>query len=566
MSHIIQRPTGIRGIAMRMRGAFNALIGNDVSDWDDSWFGQGPYDSSAGMVVTPETAMRLSTVYACVRYRSELPASLPIVIYRRTDDGGKVRAPEFPLYSVLCKRPNRWQTKMEYFEMEQAHLDLRGNSYSRIVPGPNGAISELWPIHPDLVRVYRIPNGSLQYQVRSRFTAEIKCYTQDEIFHVRDLSYDGLIGLSRIAQQREMIGNGLAMQDSSGRRIANDARPGVILRHPGKFKDDATRKKFGDSFRDNNTGKNRGGVGVVEEGIEVTVLPVSNADSQFLESQKFSREEIAGMFRVPGHKIGIPGNTNRSTAEQVALEFVTDCIRPIVVRWEERINTDLIDPLEIGEPGEFFCEFLLDGLLRGDLKSRYDAYKVGIDEGWLCPNDVARFENLNPIAVEDGGNDYRRPLNYIVVGALEPALPGVPDTPPQNSDPSAPPEDSPSPASLARLNMLASEAAARVVRKEVASLRESLRKSERASSFWSEEFRTTLSCFYGQHADFVRQTMCISREEARAYADANLELIRSSGFPDEMRSAIDWIEDVAAEKLAAVALSSRQSLQEAVKA
>ena len=182
--------------------------GQAIPPWDDYWYSRPGWGSAAGMDVTPESAMKLAAVFACVRVRSESLSSCPLIVYKRLPNGGKVRAPEHPLYQVLHNSPNQWQTSIEFVEMMQAHLDLRGNAFAHRIPGPRGAIDQLVPLHPDLVQVYRLPSGALKYQVRSRFTAEVDWYMQEEIFHLRGLSSDGLVGLSPIAVQRETMGTG----------------------------------------------------------------------------------------------------------------------------------------------------------------------------------------------------------------------------------------------------------------------------------------------------------------------------------------------------------------------
>ena len=248
---------------------------------------------------------------------------------------------DHPLYSVLHDRPNQWQTSLEWVEMMQAHLDLGGNAFSRIVSGPRGAIDQLVPLHPDLVQVYRLPNGKLKYAVRSRFTAEIDWFLQEEIFHLRGLSSDGLVGLSPIAQQRETIGNGLAMDDSSGRFFLNGARPSGVLEYPGKFKDDSARQKFGESWRQAHAQENQHKV-AVQDGMKYTALGVTNADAQFLEMRKYTDNQICGIYRVPPHKIAILERATNNNIEWLGMEFKNDCAGPMAVRWERRINADLM--------------------------------------------------------------------------------------------------------------------------------------------------------------------------------------------------------------------------------
>ena len=515
------------------------------------------------MAVSPETAMRLSAVFACIRVRSESLASCPCVIFKRLPNGGKQRAPEHPLYKLLHTRPNQWQTSLEYFEMMQAHLDLRGNAFARILAGPSGPIDQLIPLHPDLVQVYRQPNGQLKYQVRSRWSGEITWLMQQEMFHMRGLSSDGLVGLSPVAVQRETMGNGLGMQDYAGRFFANDSKPPYVIEYPGKFKDDSARNKFRESLQKSQGQENRHKVMVLEAGMSAKALGLTNKDSQFLEARNASGVEICGIYRVPPHKIGMLDRATHSNIEHQGIEFVTDCMHPIAVRWEHRLNSDLVEPVNeaLGDE-EYFAEFIVDGLLRGDLKSRYDAYQVGRNGGWLCPNDVCAFEGLNPIPEDKGGNDYLRPVNYQVAGEEPAPVPGQPE--PSDAKDNAIPPGSPAPdetedtatakANHRLLELFAQGTAGRAVRKEVAALRKALAKAP-------EKFTEQAEAFYAAHAQLVAETMCIPQNIAKKYCDGNLRMLVDASDDADKACVLDWIEDTAAQELATLALGTKVPAQ-----
>jgi HK97 family phage portal protein len=567
---------GVLGkIGWHLRAAFSAATGGGsaLPPWDDYWYSRPGWDSAAGMTVTPETAMRLAAVFSCIRVRSESLASCPLVLYKRLPNGGKIRATEHPLYPVLHNSPNQWQTSVEWIEMMQAHLDLRGNAFSRIVPGPRGAIDQLIPLHPDLVQVYRLPNGKLKYQVRSRFEGEVDWYMQEEIFHLRGLSSDGLVGLSPIAIQRETMGTGLGMQDYAGRFFLNDATSATWLEHPGKFKDGAARQEFLKNWQKANTGENRHKTKVLEEGLKLHQVGLSNKDSQFLEATQANAEQICGIYRTPPHKIGILARATNNNIEHQGIEFVTDAIQPAATRWERRINVDLIDPISaaIDDGAEYFAEFIVGGLLRGDMKSRYDAYAIGRNWGWLCPDTICEFEGMNPLPDGKGGQEYLRPLNMVPAGTVFlPAMatdePDPSDAPPPKNDEDqqpAPPETPDDEGQDARqpsrklLRAFATEAARRVVRKEVTALRKTLGRS--AKQFDATTFATEAQSFYAAHVALVAQTMCISPAAAKRYAESNLKLLVAVDEPEEKSCALDWIEDTAPDALAALALGTKRS-------
>jgi HK97 family phage portal protein len=559
------------GLVTQIRAAMGG--GSALPPWDDYYYSRPSWGSAAGMAVTPETAMKLAAVFSCVRVRSESLASCPLIVYKRLPNGGKARAPEHPLYQVLHNSPNQWQTGIEFIEMMQAHLDLRGNAFSRILPGPRRAIDQLIPLHPDLVQVYRLPTGRLKYQVRSRFTAEVDWYMQEEIFHLRGLSSDGLVGLSPIAVQRETMGSGLGMQDYGGRFFANDATASKWISHPGRFKDDAARDRFRENFTKSQTGENRFKTPVLEDGLTLHAIGISNKDSQFLEAIQANAEQICGIYRVPPHKIGILARATNNNIEWMGLEFVSDCIQPAATRWERRINTDLIDPISeaLGDGQEYFAEFSTGGLIRADTKTRYEAYAIGRNWGILCPDTICEQEGMNPLPEGKGGQEYLRPLNMVPAGTVYvPAMASdAPDpldkpAPGENNDQSdTPSPDSPddegedaSQPSRELLRAFAVGAARRVVRKEVAALRKTLNRASR--QFDAAAFASEAQSFYASHVSLVAETMCITPEAARQYVENNLKLLVGVEDTAEKSCVLDWIEDTAPDQLAKMALGTKR--------
>lgn len=559
---------GIIRSALFKAGKFMAesAAGQALPPWDDYWYQRPGFNSASGMAVSPETAMRLSAVFSCVRVRSEDLASLPLIVYERTQEGGKRRAIEHPLYRVLHDAPNPWQTSLEFIEMMQAHLDLRGNAFARILPGQRGPIGQMIPLHPDLVMVYRMPDGRLKYQVRRRFQAEVDWYTQDEILHLRGLSSDGLVGLSPIAVQRETIGTGLAMQDHGARFFENDSVPPLVITYPAKFKDDAAREKWRESWQRAQTGANKHKAAVLENGMDIKALGVTNKDSQFLEAKQASAIEICGMYRVPPHKIGILDRATHSNVEQEAIEYVQDCVRNMAVRWERRINLDLIDPLgpRWGN-GRYFAEFRIEGLLRGDLKSRMEAYAIARQWGLITPNFVAKSENWDPIDPDDGGDDYWRPVNMAVVGEqATTALPsGIAAPAPVNENESgeeenkqpqpdeAPADDEGADARAeaallrARLYDMALEAAKRTVRKETSALRKISRAAGDGACYRAEAKR-----FYAEHLEWSAAALGVSEQELAQEFAAHQELLHYA-------DGIAQIESAAPGRLAQIVMNSK---------
>ncbi len=273
--------------------------GGDRSPWGDFFFEPVAARSTSGIRVSPDGALRLSAVYACVRILSETMASLPVVVYRQRKDGGKDRVTDHWLYALLARKPNRFQNPFEWREMLQGHLSLRGNAFCQIISNPKGEITELMPIHPDRVRMEVMDSGDFRYRVRMQ-SGDETVFPRGQIWHLRGLSSDGLMGMSPIELARESLGMALAAQDYGARFFTNDAKPtGGWIEFPGTFKDAEAKRVFRDSYQSAQAGSNRGKVLVLENGMKFHEVGVTNKDAQFLELRKFQITDIARMFRVP---------------------------------------------------------------------------------------------------------------------------------------------------------------------------------------------------------------------------------------------------------------------------
>ena len=379
--------------------------GGDRSPWGDFFFEPVSARTGSGMRVSPDSALRLAAVYACVRVLSESMASLPLVIYQRRADGGKDKVTDHWLYRLLAKRPNRFQNPFEWREMLQGHLALRGNAYNQIITNAKGEVVELMPLHPDRIRLELLPSGEYRYRFTDRFGTE-SILPRGEVWHLRGLSSDGLMGMSPIELARESLGMALAAQDYGARFFANDAKPtGGWIEFPGSFKDSEAKKVFRESYQQAQSGANRGKVLVLENGMKFHEVGVTNKDAQFLELRKFQITDVARLFRVPPHMIGDLDRATFSNIEQQSLEFVMHTMTPWAERWEASIESDLLlegDDIEV--------EFDFANLMRGDAASRASYYQSGIQNGWLTRNEARIAENLNPL---EGLDEPLRPLNMV---------------------------------------------------------------------------------------------------------------------------------------------------------
>ena len=370
----------------------------------------------SGIVINPKTAMTISAVWACVRIISETIGSLPLILYRRFPNGDRERALNHPLYSILKDSPNSVQTAIEFWEMMGGHLALRGNAYAKITRGFGGVVQELVPINPTKVMIKRLKNGRLRYDVTTisqpgvtdEATPGIMHIDQDDMFHLRGLTADGIVGISPIRANRETLGLAKAAERYGGKFFGNNGSVGSVLSHPNKLSPEAQA-----NLRVSTKKQNDSGVLILEEGMTWQQLGIAPEEAQFLGTRQFQIVDIARIYRMPPHMIQDLSKSSFNNIEQQALEFVQYTMMPYFVRIQQKVNKDLL----FGDT-EFFAEFLVNALLKGDIKNRFNAYAKAIQFGWMNRNEVRQRENLNSV---EGLDDYLFMSNLAIVGQPIPA-------------------------------------------------------------------------------------------------------------------------------------------------
>jgi HK97 family phage portal protein len=534
------------------------IVGSPSPDSDYWYHGLGQR-SAAGPNVSPGTATRLAAVFACTRVCAETLASLPVGIFREKKSGGRQAAKDHPAQELFLK-PNPWQTGMEFFEMMQGHLELRGNAYALKVSGGGRAIDQLIPLHPDRVRVYLLPDNRLRYEVTAYSSGQIDRYSQDEILHLRGWSFNGITGISTVSAMAEVIGVGLAQQEHRGRYFRSPF-PAMAL-ETIKMTEEA-RDKMTSSISEGFSGDNAFKVMSLPPGVQAKALGLTNKDSQLIEASHATAIEICGGWRVPPHKIGDLSRGTFSNIEQQNIEFATDCQRPRVIRLERRLDADIIGPLAAFEsaPGDYFASFNMDALYRGDMKSRYDAYSVALP--WMVRNEMRRNEGLNPI---DGLDEPLVPVNLETVDQAQQrsdnqtttanaAANASAQSGPGSGSPETPENDSPAEdrqnakVTQARLRAHLVNAAGRIVRREA----KSLRKMASRSPADPAAFHGEVWDFYRDLGPVVAESMLIPLDSAEAYCISHAgAIVRAEAAVLDL--AIDRLEEESAVALAEQAL------------
>lgn len=351
--------------------------------------------SAAGRAVDETSALAQVAVYACVRVIAETVASLPYLVYKRLDRG-KDRATDHPLYPLLHDRANPEMTAFEWRETMVGHCLTWGHGFSEIERGRGGPVA-LWPLRPDRMDIQRDERDNLVY-VYLLPDGEPVTFRPDQIHHWRGFGASGITGKTPISLAREAIGLGLAVEEYGARFFSNDSRPGGVLQTAGKLTADGA-KRLKDGWEASMRGlSNRHRVAILEEGVTWQSIGIPPQDAQFLETRKFQIVEIARFFRVPLHLIGELERATWGNIEHQGIDFVTHTIRPWLVRIEQATARDLFG----GDVRQFFAEFLVDALLRGDAVARSQALATQRQNGIITANEWREIENRNPI---EGGDE-----------------------------------------------------------------------------------------------------------------------------------------------------------------
>lgn len=387
--------------------------------------------SSAGVSVTTQSSLTLPWVFASVRVLAESVGLLPLSLHRKRD-GVREDASDHPLHKLLHHAPNGYQSSVEFWEWVTAGLALRGAAYAYPVK-VRGEVREILPLACNVTPRILSDGATVVYDVD--FKAGMKTLAATDIIPFRLFTVDGYTPLSPIGYLRETIGFSLAAQEHGARLFANSARPGGILSTEKTLTKEAAQRLASDVEALVGGRENAHRMLVLGEGMKWTQMGITSEDAQWLESRKFSRSEIAGVFRVPPHLIADLERATFSNIEQQDLGLVKHSIMPYLRRIEQRVWMSLLSDAD--RAAGYYARFNVDALLRGDAKSRAEALAIKLDRGVISPNEWRELDDLNP---REGGDEYRVPMNTSPSTGKEPTDPADPPDPSDPADPNEPEE------------------------------------------------------------------------------------------------------------------------------
>jgi HK97 family phage portal protein len=355
--------------------------------------------NASGKVVTPNTALQLSTAWSCVRLLSETIGTLPLGTFTKDGAGNKMAAREHDLYPLLHDEPNADQTACEFWESIVAGLCLWGNGYAeKTAMQSTGRITALSPFpggHGS-VTVYRDRDtNARRYRFPDR--GKMEELPEEKVFHVRGFGVGADQGLSPIGFARQTLGAALAAEEVAAGMFGSGLHLSGFIEQVEKAKTltEEQMDQLVELFARFAGSPNAGRVMPLQPGMKFTALGMDPEDAQLLQTRAFHVEEICRWFRVPPFMVG---HTEKSTSwgtglEQQMIGFVTFTLAPYLKRIEQAIKKQL---LPVAERGRVYAEFNLEALLRGDSAARAALYSSAGQNGWMDRNEIRAKENLPP--------------------------------------------------------------------------------------------------------------------------------------------------------------------------
>lgn len=470
--------------------------------WDPFWFTPSPgYVSSSGQRVSADRALTVPPFWRGVRILSENVGSFKLRVYEQKKRGHGI-ANDHPYARTLGLVANPDLTAFEFWETMVAHVVLRGRAFARKILVPDVRRQrqrlELWPLHPDRVKVTRTPSRTLTYEVRDENGGPPVKFGTDEIFHLRGLGFDGIDGAPMVAYATNSIGGMLAAEAFAQRFFKVGVTAALSAIHPQTLDDDGIR-----NLRDSVTAyltslENAYGVFVGDEGVVLNKIGVEPEDAQLLQTREMSAKHAALWLGLPPGMLGETQTPTYASSKQFRQDLVDLTFRPLTERLEARIDMDLL--ADEAEPDRYFSKFAMDSLVRGDISERYKAHQIAIASGFMTRNEVRLREDLEPL---DGLDEPIYALNMGTGEEGQGEAGGGRAQRPRRTD-----------RALERASQIVLLEAHRLVRKEVAAVTRLAQRHASDGGAWQAGLRE----FYEKHAEEVAERLGLPAVAAREYA------------------------------------------------
>ena len=382
--------------ALEKRGVESAI--GDASAFGRWLIDNAGGDTSSGVNVDEQSALQLPYVYACINVLAQTLAHVPLNLLKSTNKG-PVHAERHRYYNLM-NNPNHDYTGYTFRETLESHRNGWGNGFAWI--REDGELQLLYPDRTDVGRLGT--DNSIVY--RTELSGEKKTILASDVLHFAGVGFDGLQGYSPINKMREAVGLGLAIHKFGGSFFGNGMSPKAVIESEMPAN---TLTQFAKEFKKNyGSIENANGTPILPKGLTYKPVTINPDDAQTLETLKYNRTEICGMYRVPPQFVMDLERSTFTNAAEMDLHFVKHTMVPIFTNWETELNRKLLTDKE-SRLGYYF-KFNVNGLLRGSQKERFDSYHLGLQDGWLSRNEVRVMEDLPLVDTLD---EYLVPNNMV---------------------------------------------------------------------------------------------------------------------------------------------------------
>lgn len=390
----------------RLKAAFNVAYTGRFVQLDRDGFPVHSFPTASGKSIGPETALYSTAVFSCVNLIASSIASMPLTLYQKQKNGDIQEAETNPLYWLLSYKPNRLQTAYEYWLYNVECILLRGGFISWVNRSPTtGKILSLIALHPDTVTRELSPSGEMLISGMAQWGPsnnylKFEKEKQENFFWSNYRTRDGVNPCSPITYAAESIGLAITAEEHGARTFENDAVPPIVVSTVGKLNEEHL-KNLAAMWKAGGSGNNYGMPRFMDDGAKIERLKMSNEDAQYLETRRFQREDICGIFRVPPSMIGDTARAQGwSTLSQKNSDFLAYCLSPYLTNIEESVNRSLIPE---SDWGRVYSDFQTKALMRADVNTRMEYYTSMRSNGALSPNEIRIEEGYNK---RPGGDDF----------------------------------------------------------------------------------------------------------------------------------------------------------------
>ncbi len=398
MNKIIKRVLrSVGGWAIRAAGSIEA-------GWHSLM--TGTFRNTSEEKVNNQTALTVSSLYACIRNVSEDVGKLPLKLFRK-DGNSRFEVTDHPAVRLLQFQPNPEMDAMSFREAMNAQAMGWGNAYAEIQRDTMGNAVALWPLRPDRVTVHRDRTTLKVFYRVTTADGHISDIFSKDILHVHGMGFDGVVGYNIVQFASQSIGAAIAMDKFAGAYFANGMHQSGNLEHPANLSDEAQTRLRKQMQADYGGASQAHQTLILEEGMKFTSNVIDPKASQMIETRRFSVTEFCRWMRVPPHKVADLTKSAFSNIEQQQIDYVQDAITGWCKRWELALWIKVLSEKD-KQDGLFFSH-VVEGMLRGDLKTRSEAYKSFWDRGVMSINEIRAKENMNPV---DGGDAHFVPMNF----------------------------------------------------------------------------------------------------------------------------------------------------------